>query len=71
MADVLADCEKQLKAHGEVKDFTRIPGGTPASNQSSPMPFALKAGLHVINLLAVLAMLSGVAITIAGIVVLV
>ncbi len=28
-ADVLADCEAQLKAHGKVKDFSRIPRGKP------------------------------------------
>ncbi len=29
VADVLADCEAQLKAHAKVKDFSRIPRGTP------------------------------------------
>src|SRR4030095_11500201 len=27
IADVLADCEQQLKTHGTLKDFSRIPGG--------------------------------------------
>ena len=27
VADVLADCESQLKAHGSLRDFSRIPGG--------------------------------------------
>ena len=27
VADVLADCEAQLKAHGEMRNFARIPGG--------------------------------------------
>lgn len=27
VADVLADCEAQLKAHGALRDFSRIPGG--------------------------------------------
>ena len=27
VADLLADCEAQLKAHGELRDFSRIPGG--------------------------------------------
>jgi hypothetical protein len=31
VADVLADCEAQLKAHGMLKDYSRIPGGTPAA----------------------------------------
>jgi len=26
-ADVLADCEAQLKTHGEIRDFASIPGG--------------------------------------------
>jgi serine/threonine protein kinase len=30
VADLLADCEAQLKAHGMLKDYSRIPGGTPA-----------------------------------------
>src|SRR5207253_397535 len=30
VADVLADCEKQLNAHKELKDFARIPEGKPA-----------------------------------------
>jgi serine/threonine protein kinase/Leucine-rich repeat (LRR) protein len=29
IADVLADCEQQLKAHGTLKDYSRIPGGNP------------------------------------------
>jgi serine/threonine protein kinase len=29
VADVLADCEKQLQAHGALKDYSRIPGGNP------------------------------------------
>ena len=29
VADVLADCEAQLKAHAKVKDFSRIPRGKP------------------------------------------
>ena len=31
VADVLADCEAQLKAHARLKDYSRIPGGTPAA----------------------------------------
>ena len=31
VADVLADCEAQLAAHGRVKDFSRIPSGKPAA----------------------------------------
>jgi serine/threonine protein kinase/formylglycine-generating enzyme required for sulfatase activity len=29
VADVLADCEAQLKAHAKIKDFSRIPRGKP------------------------------------------
>jgi serine/threonine protein kinase/formylglycine-generating enzyme required for sulfatase activity/Leucine-rich repeat (LRR) protein len=29
IADVLADCEQQLKTHGTLKDYSRIPGGNP------------------------------------------
>ncbi len=29
IADVLADCEAQLKAHAKIKDFSRIPHGKP------------------------------------------
>ena len=29
IADVLADCEAQLKAHAKIKDFSRIPRGKP------------------------------------------
>jgi serine/threonine protein kinase/formylglycine-generating enzyme required for sulfatase activity len=29
VADLLADCEAQLKAHGELRDYSRIPGGQP------------------------------------------
>src|SRR5262249_18354105 len=28
-ADLLADCEQQLKAHGALRDYSRIPGGQP------------------------------------------
>jgi hypothetical protein len=30
VADVLADCEAQLAAHGTLRDFSRIPGGRPS-----------------------------------------
>ncbi len=30
VADLLADCERQLQAHGGMRDFARIPGGKPA-----------------------------------------
>ena len=29
VADLLADCEAQLKLHGALRDFSRIPGGNP------------------------------------------
>ncbi len=29
VADLLADCEAQIRAHGAIKDFSRIPGGPP------------------------------------------
>jgi uncharacterized protein (TIGR03067 family) len=29
IADVLADCEQQLQAHGALKEFSRVPGGRP------------------------------------------
>src|SRR5262249_13230515 len=31
VADVLADCDAQLKAHGALRDFSRIPGGKPVA----------------------------------------
>src|SRR5947208_12226119 len=34
VADVLADCEAQLKAHAKLKDFSRIPRGTPTPRRS-------------------------------------
>jgi serine/threonine protein kinase len=33
VADVLADCEKQLAAHQELKDYARIPVGKPAPSR--------------------------------------
>jgi len=34
VADVLADCEQQLKLHGTLKDYSRIPGGAPTVTRS-------------------------------------
>src|SRR5207302_9484792 len=31
VADVLADCEAQLKANGRLRDYSRIPAGKPAA----------------------------------------
>jgi len=33
VADVLADCEQQVKAHGVLRDFSRIPGGKPRNGR--------------------------------------
>ncbi|MBA4063478.1 MAG: hypothetical protein C0501_07150 [Isosphaera sp.] len=33
VADVLADCERQVKEYGAVRDFGRIPGGRPRSGR--------------------------------------
>src|SRR5262249_49434086 len=38
VADVLADCEQQLKTHGVLKDYSRIPGGKPTLPGLSQVP---------------------------------
>ena len=40
VADVLADCETQLKTHGEVRNFARIPGGGKSPRKSKYRRFA-------------------------------
>jgi serine/threonine protein kinase len=46
VADVLADCERQLQAHGALKDYSRIPGGKPAAPQwTLPRPIVAAAAL--------------------------
>jgi len=41
VADVLADCEAQLKANAKLKDFSRIPRAMPAENLRRPWKRAL------------------------------
>ncbi|MFO0807642.1 MAG: protein kinase [Gemmataceae bacterium] len=38
VADVLADCETQWKAHGTLKDFSHIPGGKPVRKPRQARP---------------------------------
>jgi serine/threonine protein kinase/tetratricopeptide (TPR) repeat protein len=47
VADLLADCEKQLAAHKELTDFARIPGGAPkaVARRSRFRRAAVTAGL--------------------------
>jgi serine/threonine protein kinase/formylglycine-generating enzyme required for sulfatase activity len=57
-ADVLADCERQVAAHGGLRDFSRVPGGKPRGRSRRRWAAAavalvvaggLAAGLHAWN----------------------
>jgi uncharacterized protein (TIGR03067 family) len=52
VADLLADCETQLQAHGAVRDFSRIPGGRTVGKQN------VLRGRRLINALAVAVVLA-------------
>jgi formylglycine-generating enzyme required for sulfatase activity len=43
VADLLADCEQQLRTHGILKDYSRIPGGKPAPRRSGRRKWAVAA----------------------------
>ena len=51
VADVLADCEAQLKAHAKVKDFSRIPRGK--SQRSGRWKWVVAAALVLLPLIGV------------------
>src|SRR5262249_42116113 len=55
VADLLADCERQVKDHGGLKDFDRVPGGKPAPRRSRRWKWAaaltVLAGLVAVGLL--------------------
>jgi serine/threonine protein kinase len=48
VADVLADCEGQLKAHGALRDFSRIPGGQPPPRRTRRRKWVWVAGVVVV-----------------------
>jgi hypothetical protein len=52
VADVLADCEAQLKRHGAVRDFSRLPGGP-------SQPYRRRRRAWVSGALALLLLLGG------------
>src|SRR5262249_57122438 len=45
VADVLADCERQMKEHGGLRDLGRIPGGRPAPRRWRWVVAALELAL--------------------------
>jgi hypothetical protein len=45
VADVLADCEQQIKTHGVLRDYSRIPGGEPRAARSRLKRAAATGGL--------------------------
>jgi uncharacterized protein (TIGR03067 family) len=47
VADLLADCETQWKAHSSLKDFSRIPGGRPVQRRSRGRRLALAAAIAI------------------------
>jgi len=51
VADVLADCEAQLKAHAKVKDFSRIPRGKP--QRPRRWKWAVAAALVLLGLIGI------------------
>ncbi len=53
IADVLADCEAQLKAHDKVKDFSRIPRGKP--QRSGRWKWAAAAAVLMLPVIALAA----------------
>ncbi len=53
MADVLADCEQQLKAHGALRNFRGIPGGGPVKSRRRAW-LAAGVGLVAVAVLAAL-----------------
>jgi serine/threonine protein kinase len=52
VADVLADCEAQLKANSKLKDFSRIPRGKPRRSGRQEWPIVAAVLVPVIVLLA-------------------
>jgi serine/threonine protein kinase/formylglycine-generating enzyme required for sulfatase activity len=54
IADVLADCEAQLKAHAKIKDFSRIPRGKP--RRSGLWKWAASAAVLLLSVIALAAM---------------
>jgi eukaryotic-like serine/threonine-protein kinase len=52
VADVLADCEAQLKANSKLKDFSRIPAATPTPRRSRRWPWKRTLIIPVVVLLA-------------------
>ncbi len=57
VADLLADCEKQLQAHKEVRDVSRIPEGKPVPTVIAPaeMWFAVAVSLVAIIIVPIVA----------------
>jgi serine/threonine protein kinase len=52
VADVLADCEAQLKANSKLKDFSRIPAAKPTPRRSRRWPWKRTLLIPVVVLLA-------------------
>jgi serine/threonine protein kinase len=53
VADILADCEAQLTAHGGLRDFSRIPGGRPTRRRVSRWAWAAAVALVLVLLAGV------------------
>ncbi len=51
VADLLADCEKQIAAHGSLQDHSRIPGGEPARGLGWAWAWAVVGVILVLVLL--------------------
>ena len=53
VAEVLADCEAQVKAHGALRDYSRIPGGPPAKPRGQWVAAAVCLSVALLAALAV------------------
>ena len=59
VADVLADCETQLKAHGALRDFSKIPGGKPRAFRSRVGKRIAVSGVGVVAVAGLVAVIAG------------
>jgi serine/threonine protein kinase len=66
VADLLADCEKQLQAHKELRDTSRIPAAKPAKRRMHPAVLGAVVSLSVVVGLSVLASVAALLTTEGG-----